>query len=873
MAILIVCGAAAGGADRVRDELIGNLASESYAEREEATEALWAEGRRALDALEEAARSRDPEMALRARDLLRKIDLGITPDTDPRIIQLTERYATSNQTQKTTIIHELRRLRGWRQILRLYANETDASTQESLARMVDGIALHAARERIASGDPDGAREYLEMVRETPGGMISLAAFHRAMGTLEAEIEAVGDPSGADDVMWLNALHRASGDARNSAESAREMGDERLAAVMEMLLGDPLPWLEHAAVAGEGDDAAGSNYAWVAAARWRGEETIPEFDGLRRQLRSNDEATRLRGMAHLFLLGEMEAAWQAYARHYPDEAFLHYDSLERIDDALRVIGLDPEAPDYEGYLGPLVARVCQPPGGMGDDGEEEDGGDRDDEVRRLVVFCNFLERRGMKDVLDRVVMPALLEFGGIHPPRFTDLMSELFATPAVRSGAPEFAMRVAAEWAGDDAQRWDEMMIAAFGEEHGYLRWRELLEMVAPDSGRDEQLRGLLALFGYTRDPENLTGRWMDVVWAHYEAGDDADAVVEALGFLSGNVTDIELIERMRQLNADRNDDLEMAYGNLLVDTALGRWEKAAEAFLMQIASLAERGDARAELHAYAAVCLRNAGRGAEAEAHEEWVEALVLGDIRSNLAVAQAYSFGRDYGQAMRWYRRAIMECDPGDSRFAQALHNFTNELLEHREFGLVASCTEVLAQIEGAETGLGITPFNYTRLRQQGDFARALSLPPERGDEVRRMLRFAHAVMPTDGALADHFFPALLESGLTDVHDELFEISWREVTGPLERFPDSDNTMNTAGWFASRSVRRLDEAMVLQKRALELHPRSPAYLDTLGEIHFAMGNREEAVRLGGLAMRYMPHDTMIIRQYERFRHGEFPGR
>lgn len=874
MAILFACITAAGGADGVREGLIESLASESYVEREEATDALWSEGENVVEALEEAAKSRDPEMALRARDLLRKIDLGIRPDTDPRIIQLTERYATANQTGKTTILQELRRMRAWRQILRLYANETDESTRENMARMVDGIALHAARERIASGDRDGAREYLEMVRETSSGMISLAAFHRANGTLEAEIEAVGEPSGKEDWEWLNALYRVAGDARRAADSAIEMGDVPLAALMEMMMGDPLPWLDQAGEAGGGDDdAVASDYARAAAARWRSEEVIPELDGIRRQLRSHDETSRVRGMAHLFLLGEVDGAWRSFSQQYPDDAFLYFDSLERIDDALRVLGMDPEDPDYESHLRPLLERVCQPPGEEGEDVDAGDEADRDDDVQRFVVFCNFLERRGLDAVLDGVVKPALLDFGKVHEMRFTDLMSELFATPSLRIGAPEFAMRVAAEWAGEDEARWDEMMVAAFGEEQGYLTWRNLLEKVDPDARRGDQMRGMLALFGYTRDSENLRGRWMDAVWAHDDAGDGADLVREALGFLLSNVTDIELIGQLRQLNEDGGDDADLTYGNLLVDTAEGRWEKVAEAFLLQIASLAERGNARAELHAYAAACLRKAGRVEEAAAHDAWVEALALGDARANLAVAQAYSFGRDYRRAMDWYGRAVMESEPEGSRFAQALRNFTDELLEHRKFALVAACTEVLAQLDAAETGLGITPFSLTRLRQQADFARALSLGPGHGDKARRLLREAHAIMPTDGSLADHFFPSLLESEFIDVHDELFEISWRKMVASLERFPNSDNTMNTAGWFASRSVRRLEEAMVLQQRALKIHPRSPAYLDTLGEIYFAMGDREEAVRLGRLAVRYMPHDSMIIRQYERFMYGDFPGR
>lgn len=858
------------GADATRAEHIRKLASEDYLERVEATRALWAQGPLAVEELKEAARSRDPEMALRARDLLRKIDLGIAPDTDPRIINLTERYLTANQTQKSTILHELRRLRAWRQILRLYAHETDASTRKNLVRMVEGIALHAARERISRGDQDGALEYLEMARSTAAGLMSIAAFHRARGTLEKEIEAAGNSDGKDDLRWLTALHRAAGDVDGAARSARAAGDLSVAVLMEMLGGDPLPWLNHAAATTDNDqEVASSSYARAAAARWRGDASIPELATIRRQLRSHDESVRLRSVAELLLLGETDAAWRSYSHHFPEDAFVAFDSVESVDQALAALGMDPEKPDFHGYITPLLRKVCQPPGRQVDDDDE----DRDDAIRRLIAICGFLEKRGAHDMLDQWVAPAVLDFAIVHQARFTDLLSELFGAGATGAGAPELAMRVAAAWAGEDARRWGEMMIAAFGEEQGYPQWWDLLAKVAPDAPHADRLRGMLALFGYTKDADNHYEPWIDAVWAHFEKSPDPVTVLQSLEFLASNISDIQLIERLRKANAENanpgGDDV--TYGNLLVDTAAGRWGDVADMFLTQIAALADQGEARADVHAYASACLRNAGRHEEADAHEAWVELLALGDLRANLSVAQAFAFGRDYDRAVHWYRRAVIEAPPGDNRFKQALRAYVGELMEKRDFARIAAGSEILALLEISDTNFGVSPIVLTRLRQQADFARALSLPPEEVGRAREMLRSAHAIMPTDGGLADHFFPSLLESRFRDMHDELFENSWQMIIASLESFPNADNTMNTAVWFASRSARRLEESKKIQQRALALYPRSPAYLDTLAEVYFAMGNRAEAVRLGALAMRYMPHDPMIIRQYERFLHGAMP--
>ncbi len=867
--ILLASGLAAMATDATRLETIRKLASESYAERVEATRELWQEGASAKEALMEAAKSRDPEMAMRARDLLRKIDLDIRPDTDPKIIELMERYRGANQTQKSTIFHELRRLRAWRQILRLYAREADPSIRQSLAGMVDGIALHAARESIVLGDPDGALEYLEMTRASSAGSMALAAFHRSRGTLDQEIEAMDDPQSREDFIWLAALHRAGDDPANAARFARKAGDERLAAAMEMLMGNPLAWMDHEAVMAERrNEDQSARYARAAAARWRGESTITSLNAIRRQLREENSMSRETAMAQLFLLGDVDTAWKYFIHNHPEEAFASFDSFERVGDAITTLGLDPEKPDFEGYFKPMLEKIRAPRGIALDDDEA-----REALIGKFIMVCSFIERRGGGALLDQWAVPGLLEFAAEHERRFIDLMNELFGVPSSRSGAPEMAGRIAAQWAGDQDGRWNEMVIAAFGEEREFSVWWELLEKVGPDVGHAERMDAMLAIFGYTRDTAGLYTRWLDAVFEHAaDAANDGHAL-EALGFLANHIIDIEFIGRLHAMHDGEEEAVgEQTYGSLVIDAALDRWDAVAEVFLAQIAVLTERGDSRAEMHAYAAACLRRAGRIAEADVHESWVETLALGEPRANLAIAQAFSFGRDYDRAARWYRRAVIESGFNDNQFSQqALRGYVSELLERREFALIASCSEVLAHLDSLNTSYGVVPALLTRVRQQADFARALAMPDDRRDEAEKLLREAHAIMPTDGALADHFFPSLLESPHRELHDELFEISWAKLTSSLEGFPDADNTMNTAVWFASRSARRLEEAKEMQERALELYPRSPAYLDTLAEVYFAMGDREEAVRYGRLALRFMPHDTMIIRQYERFLHGALP--
>ncbi|NJM36689.1 MAG: hypothetical protein HC845_01765 [Akkermansiaceae bacterium] len=68
------------------EQLVEELSDDRYKTREEASQKLWAIGASALAELEKAAEGKDPERAYRARELVRKIQLRITPETDPSIL-------------------------------------------------------------------------------------------------------------------------------------------------------------------------------------------------------------------------------------------------------------------------------------------------------------------------------------------------------------------------------------------------------------------------------------------------------------------------------------------------------------------------------------------------------------------------------------------------------------------------------------------------------------------------------------------------------------------------------------------------------------------------------------------------------------------
>ncbi len=84
----------------------------------------------------------------------------------------------------------------------------------------------------------------------------------------------------------------------------------------------------------------------------------------------------------------------------------------------------------------------------------------------------------------------------------------------------------------------------------------------------------------------------------------------------------------------------------------------------------------------------------------------------------------------------------------------------------------------------------------------------------------------------------AMTSEQLGDV--ENFELGLRKL---LSRDPDNANLLNTLGYKLLSYNDRLNEALALITKALELSPDDPAIIDSMGWAHHRLGNHSEAVK------------------------------
>ncbi len=855
---------AAAGAERPIAALIQDLADERFATREAASRQLWQIGPAALEALQQAATASDPEQAYRARELVRRIELDLTPETDPAILALADRYGKGSTLDKARVLRQLHQRRAWRQILKLYTTEKSPEVQSQLERWVAGVAVAAARECLVAGNAKGAREFLELAPADALGMLALADFHRSQGSLNAEMKRAKSLKSEDAAAWLLALYRVAGKTEAARDAATAAGEPQVAAAMSVLLGDPLPWLRLRQTVAEGESSR-LPYTELAIQHWQGKSIQgKELERLQQAAGSRKRSERQGGQNALFLLGQAGMAEPSLVQSSPLLAFSYFESLERIPEALKALGLDADRPDYAAWVATRIGHLAK--------GDIEDEHEVAMDAPELLVVANFLERRGLQRVSEEAFLAPLAALAEKDPKVFRNFLGKLFGIDDGTSGATRLAKRAAVAWAGDDRERWNEVVAAAFGDRDETMSWWDWLAELLPTASRAERLDQMLALFGMAPDPQRLRESGLALVWAAIDsvAVENRKPLLERMAFLSSQTEDVANSLKVWDQLAEGSRASIFWRAHILDLSAAGRWDEAAAFFLQQIERVAKlKQEPVPYLHASVAACLRNAGHAQAAAAQDAWVDKLALGN--EALEIANAYAYGNDYARAAEWWLRALRQSDPNSTEFATALQLYADVAVEQGKWKEVAAISEVLAQMLAAADSDSESPLVRLRIRLQSDLGRAMvRLKSDRAGSIA-LLQNCHQLFPGDGSLADSFFPAIRKAGLSREHDTWYKDSSARLAAVIRQFPESDNTYNTAGWLSARTCRDLDQAEANLQKALAMNPYQVAYLDTMAEVQFAKGKRKEALEWSARAVNYRPTDPQLRRQHERFRSSPLP--
>jgi tetratricopeptide (TPR) repeat protein len=124
----------------------------------------------------------------------------------------------------------------------------------------------------------------------------------------------------------------------------------------------------------------------------------------------------------------------------------------------------------------------------------------------------------------------------------------------------------------------------------------------------------------------------------------------------------------------------------------------------------------------------------------------------------------------------------------------------------------------------------------------------------------------PANSELAEELVPLLKAANRSQDANELFTHSANRLRELSETFPECATFHNNMAWLFVRCDADLNEALDHARRALELEPNRTSFVDTVGEVHFRLGQYEEAMACAERCVKAEPRSAHYQAQVERFR-------
>lgn len=260
--------------------------------------------------------------------------------------------------------------------------------------------------------------------------------------------------------------------------------------------------------------------------------------------------------------------------------------------------------------------------------------------------------------------------------------------------------------------------------------------------------------------------------------------------------------------------LRLNYARYLID--MKQWDQARAQFKRVLEEKPQDADA---VYAVGLLALQ-ANQLDEAKIFLRQNLALQPENDQARLYLGQIAEQERAYDEAERWYGEVDSEqyYFEAQSRMAQLAAKRGN--------------------VEGARARLhNMQPRNEQQRVQLVLSEDQILRDVRRYEESLKLLSAALEELPTDGELL--YARALVAEKLNMI--DLHEADLRKI---LAKDPNNAHALNALGYTLADRTTRLKEAQELVERAMTLKPDDPFIIDSMGWVHYRLGNTAEAVKL-----------------------------
>lgn len=815
---------------------IRDLGHRDWKVREAATRLLWSLGARAEPALRDAVASNDAEIAARAKDILEKFAHGLYPDTPADIAAVIDDLRRGLASKREAIATLLKLgPRAYRTLFALFAAEADAGNRIALFAQFRKQCDAFLAGLLADGQTAQAEDLLRLAAHTGHDDYArhYAAFVCQQGRLDETIRrAEAAPHAKSTDKLLAYLYRAAGDLRRAFDRARRAGDKPLADALAFERGD---WkqLVRSLPADPPDNIEQLGF-WAAYHRLAGDENqaAAALDKVRRLGEQRPDDCWSYGEV-LLINGRCDEAIDLYVRSgRPGVAFQLLCRQMRFDEAFDLLAKTRAGGKTDVPLEIALADVLA------------EAGETDKARQHLIDLAGRLARQAGAAL--RQVLGPLYGCGGRDEAlaHLAALMGrcEKPADAAELIGAV-FTRRTRA------ARRWWAFFRAGDADQTHRATLQRVHDLLDP-SAEVSDFADLLqqAERAMKAEPEEGRHQWLNVLAETCSARRRHDLA-------------LQYYQRLARATGARSDWERV--GDLLAKR--GRWDEAAAAY--EKACRSAGADAPGLLSRGWA--LRQAGKESEGRRLMDVALLLPLGDARMRLRIGDALARRGLKDQARLQVDLARRAGEPRSFGWFDATYRAAQAAALDGKH-LQAAAWHEQYRLQCLKLSTGMVAEGYLIHTHRTHFAWMQGcLADGRLDDALRHARRCYAVLPGNISPAIELVPALDKAGRKQQADEVFAGYFALTRSACERFPDNSSHHNSLAWLAACCNREMDEALKHAQRAHELKPNSAAILDTLAEVHFRMGRREEAVKLMKQCIRLDPDWDYFRKQLKRF---ESPG-
>lgn len=845
--------------ERTVSELIQLLSDRDYMSRQQATETLWRRGKPALQALEEAVISKHPELVSRASTIITYIKAGVSPDTPPHIADLVRGFEIADADQKLDVLRKLYAEREYSLMLFMLSELKDRKMYRDLYGEFPRLGHLAAHDSIILGNVDTAIEQLKLAPKTPTLLRSLAYLYQLTGEADAELKKLKALPGDSELKALEKyLYLVKHDRAEIRKYAEQEKLDGVIANLDLLDGDPTKMVDF--LSNKAPFISKSGLA-VLKAQYFGDDDGIISTAYESQLKSlmlfeGNKPTNITNQVFksMALTGAAKKLEPYMRENYKSEAFSYFSYQEQPKLALEAIGITDEA-----SLALYITEVTEKAVNYKKDQKADRFGklDLENEHRQqLLMLTEFYYDRGLYAQAKSVISPLLLTYR-LKKKEWNILVEQIF-----QEGMHDLGIDLIIANSNDDEEIFEVMVNYLYDDTHDTdLIWRKLKGRAGVS--KEKSFRDLALLMGVEKEKIKPYLELQDELQKLAEKNGAAAltemhrallSVASYRGDAHSHVKFAKLI--LDNKNGDENADLILARKGEYLRALTGTVDsKTMTEFIDANSNVIERS---ARWYGIYSIAQRNLGDEAAADKLLAHAKLLTMGLYDGLREIAAEHYIAGYHDISTEIMEQCLISAslDRNDYTYESILGYLSsgdNVYIHKKQWGKAAAVLMVnainkLTADPSAEeiSDIGI----YSNTFYNFSFTRGMELY-QKGEKVKglKMLKSAHEALIGNGTLADHFYPVIRTLDLKDQYDVWVEESYQYLSKAIVEFPDSANTHNTMAWLLSRANRRLDDALMHSEKSHELNPFEPAYIDTMGEVWHAKGDREKAVAWGEKAV------------------------